>query len=187
MWVWRMVDFDCTACNLCLTRTNIVMGEGCEDPDILILGEAPGKHEDLCGRPFVGDAGRVLNELLSVAKFNRSVAYVTNAVKCRPPENRNPIQSEIVACRYLLTKELQDLKPRIIITLGRIALKALLKVDLSIEKARSKIWIDPSIDRRIFPTYHPAATLYNKKIRPSLFEDFERIGRFYRETQVQNP
>lgn len=172
---------NCKKCPLWRTRTNAVPGEGSLNTDIMFIGEAPGRNEDLQGRPFVGAAGKLLTELISKIGLQRSEVYITNVVKCRPPGNRDPTPEEIKACSPYLDKQIQIIKPKIIITLGRhstkyILSKANIKVN-SITKVHGKVFRLNiyNMHIKVIPTYHPAAALYNPRIRSILENDFVNI------------
>lgn len=173
----------CRKCRLWGTRTNAVPGEGPENAEIMFIGEAPGANEDRQGRPFVGAAGQLLTELLRKAGLSRDEVYITNVVKCRPPGNRDPRPDEIAACSPYLDAQIKIIKPRIIVTLGRHSTKYLLRkggVNISgITRVRGKtfkIEIE-GIPVTVVPTYHPAAALYNPRLKTILEKDFiELIG-----------
>jgi len=169
---------NCKKCPLHKFRKNPVPGEGPLDTDIMVVGEAPGRNEDLQGRPFVGAAGQLLNKLLSLAGLERTQVYITNVVKCRPPGNRDPRDEEIRACLPYLIRQIQLIKPKLIIALGRHAARTLLElVGLkwqSMSKQHGHVY-DANIEGvklRIAVTYHPAAALYKPPIREQLEKDF---------------
>jgi DNA polymerase len=165
----------CLQCPLgFLGRTNVVFGEGNPDADILFIGEGPGKDEDIQGRPFVGRSGQLLNRALTLVGIERADVYITNIVKCRPPGNRAPLPIESTTCMDLfLHKQIKIIRPRIICTLGSVALNNLLQQPHSITKARGSIieWQN----MMIVPTYHPAYILRNKSAAPIWIEDFKYI------------
>jgi DNA polymerase len=162
----------CTRCILHRGRTQAVPGEGPEDAQIVFIGEAPGFHEDQQGRPFVGAAGRFLEDLLSSIGLSREQVYITNIIKCRPPANRDPLPEEIAACNPYLDRQLAALRPRLVVTLGRFSMGRFFP------QARiSKIHGQP---RRVgslicYPLYHPAAALHQPSLRRVVEEDFRRI------------
>ena len=172
---------NCKKCELYKTRTNAVPGEGPLNAKVMLIGEAPGKSEDLQGRPFVGMAGKLLTELLESIGVSRRNVYITNLIKCRPPENRDPLPREIIACSPYLDKQIELIKPKIIITLGKHSTKYILsKAGIhvsSISKIRGKVYYlyILGLKIKIIPTYHPAAALYNPKIKGLLKHDFENI------------
>ncbi|MHB8601821.1 MAG: uracil-DNA glycosylase [Nitrosotalea sp.] len=159
----------CVNCSLSKTRTNAVPGIGNENSDVIFVGEAPGRNEDLQGKPFVGTAGQILSEALEYAGFVRDQVYITNVVKCRPPNNRQPITEERVACRPYLSEEMKIIKPKIICILGNTAYSSLLNGS-EITKNRGKIV--KSNDQLYFVTVHPAAIIYNPGLRQVLKDDF---------------
>ncbi len=159
----------CVNCSLSKTRTNAVPGIGNENSDVIFVGEAPGRNEDLQGKPFVGTAGQILSEALEYAGFVRDQVYITNVVKCRPPNNRQPITEERVACRPYLSEEMKIVKPKIICILGNTAYSSLLDGS-EITKNRGKIV--KSNDQLYFVTVHPAAIIYNPGLRQVLKDDF---------------
>ncbi|MCH7906347.1 MAG: uracil-DNA glycosylase [Chloroflexi bacterium] len=162
----------CTLCALSETRTNAVPGEGSDSPSIMFIGEGPGFNEDQQGRPFVGRAGKLLDELLGVVPLRRSDVYITNVVKCRPPENRDPLPEEVRACWPYLESQISLLRPRVIATLGRHAMNRFLPgARISDVHGRSVRWRDIVI----FPLYHPAAALRSTALRQTLEEDMRRI------------
>ena len=180
---------ECRRCPLCEARNNPVPGEGGFRKGIMFIGEAPGKNEDEKGRPFVGKAGELLNELLDSIGLTRDDVFITNVVKCRPPNNRDPAPEEVNACSPFLEKQILVLKPKIIVALGRHAWKWVCEhmgiPYESLSKARGKIYrsntlLYGTID--VMPTYHPAAAIYRKEILPLLKEDFRKLGKLFRGT-----
>ena len=162
----------CTRCPLHGTRTNAVPGEGAAAGLLLFIREAPGRDEDAAGRPFVGRAGRILDSVLAAAGVPRDSIFITNLVKCRPPGNRKPRRSEIEACRPYLLEEIAAVHPRTIVTLGATALQGLL--GSGHELKRSRIRSLRLEDVPVAATYHPAASLYNRKLEATLCRDVER-------------
>ena len=159
----------CTNCSLSKSRTNAVPGNGNYHSDVIFVGEAPGRNEDLQGKPFVGTAGQILSEALEYAGFTRDQVYITNVVKCRPPNNRQPITEERTACRPYLSEELEIIKPKIICILGNTAYSSLLGGS-EITKNRGKIVKNNGL--LYFVTVHPAAVIYNPGLRQVLKDDF---------------
>ena len=159
----------CTNCDLSKTRTNAVPGIGSETSDVIFVGEAPGRNEDLQGKPFVGTAGQILSEALEYAGLARDQVYITNVVKCRPPNNRQPITEERDACKKYLSEEMKIIKPQIICILGNTAYSSLLDGN-SITKNRGKLV--KNNDQLYFVTVHPAAIIYNPSLRQVLKDDF---------------
>ena len=169
----------CKKCSLWRYRKNPVPGEGNINAVIMFIGEAPGYNEDLQGRPFVGAAGSLLDELLSSIGLSREDVYICNVLKCRPPNNRDPEPSEVLACTSFLDKQLELIKPRIIVTLGRhstsyILSKASFRFD-SITKTHGKVYDATIFDYKVsvVPTFHPAAALYNMQYKKELENDFK--------------
>ncbi len=173
----------CTKCRLYLTRRNAVPGEGNPKAEIMFIGEAPGENEDLQGRPFVGAAGKVLTENIEkILGLRRDQVFITNVVKCRPPNNRDPMEDEIAACSPYLDRQIMAIKPKVIVTLGRHSTKYILnkigKEFRSIMAVRgSVIEADLGYGKvKIIPTLHPAATLYNPRLRKYFDDDFRKIA-----------
>jgi uracil-DNA glycosylase family 4 len=164
----------CVNCNLSKSRTNAVPGIGNEHSDVIFVGEAPGRNEDLQGKPFVGTAGQILSEALEYAGFTRDQIYITNVVKCRPPNNRQPITEERDACRQYLLEELGLIKPKIICILGNTAYGSLLDGN-SITKNRGKII--KNNEQIYFITVHPAAIIYNPGLRQVIKDDFVLLAK----------
>jgi uracil-DNA glycosylase len=163
----------CTKCPLHKSRTNTVPGEGNLETKLMLVGEGPGFNEDQQGRPFVGDAGEVLSGLLETAGFKREDIFIANAVKCRPPSNRTPTITEILACKPYLISQIALIEPKVIVILGNAALVALLGSGFSISKVRGRPREMDGIT--YLPTYHPAAALYRKEILKIIKEDFLTI------------
>jgi len=163
----------CTLCELADNRTNAVPGEGSGLSGIMLVGEAPGNNEDLAGRPFVGAAGKLLEQFLAQVPIAREEVFITNVVKCRPPENRNPKPQEIEACQPYLQNQIKLLNPRVIITLGNFALQALLKEKLNISKVHGEVLHKDGI--LFFPSYHPAASLYVRRLESVIKADFAKL------------
>ncbi|QKQ99670.1 uracil-DNA glycosylase [Metallosphaera tengchongensis] len=171
----------CERCKLANTRRRAVPGEGIVS-ELMLVGEAPGSREDALGRPFVGSAGKFLNQLLTKAGLSRESVYITNLVKCRPPNNRDPEKEEIDACSPYLIAEINVIKPRIIVTLGSHSTAFFQKIaGLSqepISRARGKTFEIAFEHGKviIFPSYHPAAALYNPNLSKVMEEDFIRLS-----------
>ncbi len=148
----------CTRCPLSERRTQVVFGVGNPDADLMFIGEAPGRDEDLRGEPFVGRSGKLLDRLiLEELGIDRSVCYIANVVKCRPPDNRDPKPAEIDSCRPYLAAQIELIRPAVVVTLGNFATKLLLETDLGITKVRGRAY--PMGSFQLVPTYHPAAAL----------------------------
>ena len=161
----------CTRCPLAETRTTVVFGTGAHDANVMFVGEAPGHHEDLQGEPFVGAAGKLLDQLLGEIGLTRDEVYIANVLKCRPPGNRDPRPEEIEECKGYLRTQLELVDPAVVITLGNFATKLLLKRDVGITRLRGQVF--PWWNRRLVPTFHPAAALRGgEKILSQMREDF---------------
>ena len=162
----------CQACPLAAGRLNVVPGEGPADSEIMFIGEGPGFHEDRQGKPFVGPAGNFLDELLGYAGLKRSEVFITNVVKCRPPENRDPQPEELAACQRYLDAQIAAINPRIIVTLGRFSMARFIK-----DGKISRIHGYPhKVESHIVVTmYHPAAALHQPALKDALIQDFSRL------------
>lgn len=169
---------NCTKCPLGkLGRTNVVFGDGNPDAQLMFIGEGPGKDEDIQGRPFVGRSGKLLTKILDLAGVPRSEVYISNIVKCRPPENRKPTQDEAKTCtKLLLCNQIKIIRPRIICTLGASALQGLLNnYDIKISQVRGKPLVADLIPECIIvPTFHPAYILRNPKEMQTMYNDIEK-------------
>ena len=163
---------NCKLCKLCEGRSNAVPGQGSIDAKIIFVGEAPGRNEDKAGLPFVGYAGKILEEALKKAGFQRKDVYITNVVKCRPPNNRIPEPDEISKCIGYLKKEIQMISPSIVCILGATALQSLLNLK-GLQKYHGKIIICDGI--KYFITFHPAATIYNSQLRDTFFSEINSV------------
>jgi len=173
---------ECQRCELWKTRTNPVAGEGSLTAKVMFVGEAPGYYEDLKGRPFVGKAGKVLDELLGTVGLERSEVYIANVLKCRPPGNRNPATVEIRACTPYLDAQMEIIKPTVIATLGNFSLSYIfdkfgLKAD-KISKIHGKVFKVSTIAgiKKIVPLYHPAVATYNPGMKEVLVDDFKELA-----------
>ncbi len=169
----RLKVISCVKCGLSKSRTNAVPGKGNPKAEILFIGEAPGRNEDIQGEPFVGSAGKILSEALAYAGISRDDVFITNIVKCRPPQNRLPLAEEKDACSEHLVKELEIIKPKIICILGNTAYNSLLGGD-SITKNRGKL-IEKN-GQRYFLTIHPAAAIYNPELKDVLKNDIKALA-----------
>lgn len=166
----------CKKCGLCKGRKNAVPGEGDTKAKVVFVGEGPGSEEDITGRPFVGRAGEFLTNLIESVGLKRDEVYITNIVKCRPPQNRDPNPDEIEKCLPYLREQIALIKPKIIATLGRHALKTLIQDDLVISKAHGQVYKKANI--YFIALYHPAAALYNPGLIKILEKDFKVLGKF---------
>ncbi len=164
---------DCQNCSLGESRTHFVFGVGNPDADLVFVGEAPGKNEDLQGEPFVGRAGKLLDKILQAIGLDRTKVYILNVLKCRPPKNRDPAPIEVEKCEPYLITQLNIIKPKLIVALGRVAANTLLKLDLPLGKMRNRLFIYEGID--LIATYHPAALLRNPNLKKAAWEDFKHI------------
>lgn len=173
----------CHACPLCETRTNIVFGDGDPHARVLIVGEAPGKNEDLRGKPFVGAAGKFLDELLEAAGLKREEVFIANVLKCRPPSNRNPQADEIEACAPFLREQTQSIDPWIIVTMGNFATQFILRTGTGITHLRGTIQQTGRFI--VLPVFHPAAAIYDRSKRDVLLEDFRQVGELVRARMAQ--
>ncbi|MEI8143770.1 MAG: uracil-DNA glycosylase [Candidatus Berkelbacteria bacterium] len=162
---------NCFDCQLSSSRANTVPGEGNPDAEILFIGEAPGATEDREGKPFCGQSGKFLDQLLAKIELSRSDIFITNTCKCRPPENRDPLPEEKAACRKFLDQQLQIIKPKIIVCLGKHSVETYLPEMGGIAKMHGKPFV--SADGRVYlALYHPAAALHNGGLRQTLIDDF---------------
>lgn len=173
---WNTLEMSCkscTRCGLCETRRNVVFGVGNRQTSILFVGEGPGEQEDLKGEPFVGPAGQLLDDMLSIIDLDRTNCYIANIVKCRPPHNRDPLEIEQEACVGYLRQQISLIKPKIIVCLGRIAAKALIREDFRITREHGSwtqkdgVWMTA--------IYHPSALLRDVGKRPETFDDLLSI------------
>ncbi len=167
---------DCRLCGLCSGRTNIVLPDGNPGSGIVFVGEAPGENEDLEGRPFVGRSGKILDGMMAEAGFGRRDVLITNTVKCRPPSNRDPTAEEMAACRPFLESELKD--ARLVVGLGKSACRDLMGYEGPMAAIANRMTeIDVGGKKvRFLPTYHPAATIYNRASRADLMKAMEMVA-----------
>lgn len=171
----------CTRCGLCETRHNVVFGVGVKNADVMFVGEGPGEQEDLKGEPFVGPAGKLLDDMLSIIDIDRKTnCYIGNIVKCRPPRNRDPLEVEQEACIGYLRNQVALIQPKIIVCLGRIAAKRLIDPDYRITRQHGQ-WVKKN---GVWMTaiYHPSALLRDVSKRPETFDDLLSIREKIRET-----
>ena len=169
----------CKRCSLHLTRNQPVLGDGNPCSKIMLVGEAPGRNEDLQGLPFVGKAGKLLDEMLEMVGLNREKVYITNVVKCRPPENRDPLEEEISACKPFLYRQLSLIEPKLIVTLGRFSLWTFLSRGVRITQVRGRAFhkVIGNLEVLVFPTFHPAYVLRNPHQLEIYKRDFQSIRR----------
>lgn len=163
----------CIKCRLSETRKNAVPGEGSVDAKVMFIGEAPGEQEDVQGRPFVGAAGKLLTELLASIGLNRTDVYITNIVKCRPPNNRPPRKDEANACRPYLDRQILLITPRVICPMGNSAIHSLVETEKTVTDLHGIPFEFGTVT--YFPMYHPAAALYTFQLRKTLEEDFRKL------------
>ena len=169
----EQICLNCTKCGLCQTRHNVVFGVGPKDADVMFVGEGPGEQEDLKGEPFVGPAGMLLDDMLSIIDLSRENCYIGNIVKCRPPRNRDPLETEQEACIGYLRNQVALIRPKIIVCLGRIAAQKLIDPSFRITREhgtwveRNGIWMSA--------TFHPSALLRDVSKRPEAFDDLIRL------------
>ncbi len=165
---------DCTRCKLhTLGRRQIVFGVGNPDADLMFIGEAPGRDEDIQGIPFVGRAGQLLTKMIEAIGLTRNDVYIANVIKCRPPENRNPEPDEVASCEPFLFRQIDSIAPKVVVALGAVAVKALLKSDAPISRLRGRV-----IDYRgakLVPTFHPAFLLRSPDKKREAWDDLKKV------------
>lgn len=166
---------DCTRCKLCAGRKNIVFGEGNPGTSLVFVGEGPGEQEDLQGRPFVGKAGQLLDRMIEAMGLSRNQVYIANVVKCRPPGNRNPEPDEIETCGPFLHRQLDTIRPKVIVALGKFAAQTLLDTEQPISKLRGKFHTYRGA--RLMPTFHPAYLLRNPSSKREAWADLQLVAR----------
>ena len=182
---WEKLKAECSACRscgLCSGRHNLVFGVGNENADIMFIGEGPGEQEDLQGIPFVGPAGKLLDNMLEMIDLDRTKVYIANVVKCRPPNNRDPLNEEKDACRGWLSRQIALVKPKIIVCLGRIAAMDIIKPDFRITKEHGQWFERDGIS--YMATYHPSALLRDEAKRPEAFMDLRELRKEIRRLNV---
>lgn len=172
----------CRACPLADGRTQTVFGVGNPEARVMIIGEAPGKNEDLQGEPFVGAAGKYLNELLAIAGLRREDVFIANVLKCRPPGNRDPRPEEIELCTPYLREQTRTIDPEFIVTLGNFSTKFILKTEVGITRLHGTL--QKAGRFKVFPIFHPAAALYDGSKREALENDFATLGQLLRESDA---
>jgi len=171
----------CSKCSLHKTRTNFVFGTGSHDSDVMLIGEAPGSEEDIQGKPFVGRAGKLLTDILKAINFTRDEVFICNILKCRPPENRNPLPEEIVKCEPYLMKQIELIRPRFILCLGTFAGQTMLRAREPLGKMRGRIFNFKysDVNAKLMVTYHPAALLRNPNWKRPTWEDVQLFRKEY--------
>jgi DNA polymerase len=164
---------DCRRCKLCEKRTNIVFGEGNPEAKLMFIGEGPGEQEDLQARPFVGKAGQLLDKIIEAMGYKRADVYIANVVKCRPPNNRTPEFDESDVCKQFLFRQLDIIKPKVIVALGGTALKCLIDPEAKISRLRGKFTDYRGV--KLMPTFHPAFLLRNPDAKKDVWEDMKKV------------
>jgi len=175
---WESLQKEVANCKQCLlhqSRTQTVFGVGCQTADLLIVGEAPGFHEDQQGEPFVGRAGQLLNDMLLSIGLSRQKVYIANVLKCRPPNNRDPSPEEVATCTPFLEKQISLLKPKLILAVGRVAAHYLLKSNAPMRELRGQIFHFGEQTTPLVVTYHPAYLLRSPREKRKAFEDLLKI------------
>jgi uracil-DNA glycosylase family 4 len=174
---YEELKFDCeqcTKCELCKTRNNLIFGAGNPNANVMFVGEAPGENEDLQGKPFIGRGGQVLDELLESVELDRKTdIFITNILKCRPPKNRDPQPKEQEACIDWLQEQIRVISPKIIVCLGRVSAQKLIAFDFKVTKQHGQFFEKDGI--LMMGTFHPAAILRNPKQKPQVLEDFLKL------------
>lgn len=185
---WEALERECLSCrncSLCETRKNVVFGVGSREAEVLFVGEGPGANEDEQGEPFVGRAGKLLDDMLAIIGLKRADVYIANIVKCRPPQNRDPLGVEQDACIGYLRRQTALLRPKIIVCLGRIAAMKIIGGDFKITRDHGR-WVERS-GVRMMAVYHPAALLRDPRRRPEAFDDFKALQAKIRELCDHTP
>lgn len=165
----------CTACDLHKSRTQTVFGMGNDNADIMIIGEAPGAHEDKQGEPFLGDSGQLLTEMIQTIGLKRSDVFISNILKCRPPENREPLLDEVKSCTPYLLQQIKHVQPKVILAIGHIAAQHLLATDLSLGRLRENTHYYGETKTPLLVTYHPAYLLRNPSAKAQAYKDLLRL------------
>ncbi len=163
----------CVKCKLAKSRTQVVYGVGNPNADLMFIGEAPGRDEDLKGEPFVGRAGQLPTDIIKAMKLTRDDVYIANVIKCRPPENRNPEPDELEACHPYIQRQVEIIQPKVIVTLGRFALQSLTGKAYGISSARGN-WLDYN-GVKVMPTYHPAYLLRTPSAKKEVWADMKKV------------
>jgi uracil-DNA glycosylase len=169
----RAIVTACEKCRLSKSRTQVVYGVGNPNADLMFIGEAPGRDEDIQGEPFVGRAGQLLTDIIKAMKLTRDDVYIANVIKCRPPENRNPEPDELDECRPYIRRQVEIIQPKIIVTLGRFALQSLTEKAFAISSVRGQ-WLEYN-GVRVMPTYHPAYLLRNPAAKKEVWADMKKV------------
>jgi uracil-DNA glycosylase len=169
----RAIVTACQKCSLAKSRTQVVYGVGNPNADLMFIGEAPGREEDIQGEPFVGRAGQLLTDIIKAMKLTRDDVYIANVIKCRPPENRNPEPEELDECRPYIRRQVEIIQPKVIVTLGRFALQSLTEKAFAISSVRGQ-WLEYN-GVRVMPTYHPAYLLRNPAAKKEVWADMKKV------------
>jgi DNA polymerase len=169
----EMEVLSCRRCGLCAGRNNVVFGAGNPEARLMFIGEAPGYDEDMQGLPFVGRAGQLLTKIIESMGMRRKDVYIGNVIKCRPPQNRNPLPTELIACEEHITRQAEIIRPRVICALGKVAAQSLLKSQEPISRMRGRFHTYRGI--KVMPTYHPAYLLRNPEDKKLVWEDVKKI------------
>ena len=183
---WEKLVDTCSSCKKCAlweTRSNVVFGDGNPEAEVMLIGEGPGQNEDLTGTPFVGRAGKLLDDMLALIDLDRTKVYIANIVKCRPPGNRDPLNAEKDACFGYLNRQIELIDPKIIVCLGRISAGAMIREDFKITREHGA-WFSKD-GRRMMALYHPAALLRDPRRRPETFVDLKALQKEIIETCVR--
>lgn len=175
---------DCTRCKLCEKRTHLVFGEGNPHAELFFVGEGPGEEEDAQGRPFVGKSGQLLDRMIEAMGLSRSQVYIANVVKCRPPGNRNPEPDEIQTCGPFLARQIDLIRPKVVVALGKFAAQTLLETTEGITSLRGKV--RPYRGAQLMPTFHPAYLLRNPAAKKEAWEDLKTVAKIL-EIQIPPP
>jgi uracil-DNA glycosylase family 4 len=178
----RQRTLTCQSCQLCQGRTHVVFGSGHPDADIMFVGEAPGAEEDQQGLPFVGASGQLLTRMIEAIGFRRDDVFIANVIKCRPPNNRDPLPEEIAMCEPYLKQQIEMVQPAVICTLGRFAAQTLLNTTESMGRLRGRVFDYHGV--KLVPTYHPAALLRNAKWKRPTWDDLKRVRTLYDGTEL---
>jgi len=168
----------CQRCGLSRQRTKLVFGSGNPNATIMLVGEAPGFHEDQKGKPFVGNAGQLLDKILGAIQLNRDQVFITNVVKCRPPDNRDPLPEETTACFFMLQQQIDIVKPKYLLILGRIAARVVLKTEKTLAELRGQIF--DVFGAKSVVTYHPAALLRNESLKRDTWADVQLFQKLFK-------
>lgn len=173
------IILNCQKCPLAQTRTHVVPGDGNLNAELMFIGEAPGRDEDMQGRPFVGRAGQLLTKIIHAMKFQRDEVYITNIVKCRPPSNRNPHGTEIASCKDYLLAQIELINPKVIVTLGKVAADLFIRSSLGMTALRGDFHNFDNI--KVMPTFHPSYLIRNegnKNLKKMVWEDMKKVMAF---------